>query len=426
VELTIEKPVYGGDGLARLPGDEHGRGKSVFVPFVLEGECVEANLIEEKSGFAHAHLEAVIQPAASRVAPGCPYFQRCGGCHYQHSNYEHQLRMKAAILRETLRRTGKIELDCELRIHPSPPWEYRNRTRLKVQTAPELALGYYRFRSHNFLSAEKCPISSPMINRAIREIPNLARSTQISCHLQELELFANHTDDTLLVEAFCLPGSSHHEAAELAERLGALMPEIAGVSVFEQRRAGETEQLAHSGAKRILYHTAQASYGVSAGSFFQVNRFLIEELAEVATGGMSGETALDLYAGVGFFSLLLARGFARVIAVEASKTSHSDLLHNVPQQVKPVRDTTERYLASARVRADFVIADPPRGGLGESMVQRLAGMDVPRISYVSCDPSTLARDLRLFVALGYKIERVDLVDLFPQTYHIESVFRLVR
>jgi 23S rRNA (uracil1939-C5)-methyltransferase len=426
VELAIEKAVYGGDGLARLPADEHGGGKSVFVPFVLEGERVEADLVEEKSGFARAHLGVVIEAAANRVAPGCPYFQRCGGCHYQHSNYEHQLRMKAVILRETLRRTGKIELDRELHIHPSPPWEYRNRTRLKVQITPKLALGYYRFRSHDFLLAEKCPISSPLINRAIREVPNLARSTQISRQLQELEFFANHTDDALLVEAYCLHGISQRDAAELAERLMPLMPEIAGVSVFEQTRAGEAAQLAQSGAKRIIYQTEQASYRVSAGSFFQVNRFLIDELAEVATAGFSGETALDLYAGVGLFSLILTRTFAQVIAVEASKTSHSDLLHNAPQLVKAVQATTERYLASAPVGADFVVADPPRGGLGENAVRSLAGMNVPRISYVSCDPSTLARDLRVFVALGYKIEEVHLLDLFPQTYHIESVFHLVR
>lgn len=426
VQLTIEKSVYGGDGLARLPADQHGPGKSVFVPFVLEGERVEANLIEQKPGFARAQLESVIELSGNRIAPSCPYFQRCGGCQYQHSNYEHQLQMKQAILKETLRRTGKIELECELRIHPSPPWEYRNRTRLKVQTAPHFALGYYRFRSHDFLPIEQCPISSPLINRAIREISNLGRTTQQSSHLQEIEFFANHADDTLLVEAYCAHGASQRDAGEIAEKLKSAMPEIVGVTIFEQSHAAEAKQLANCGAKHIVYQTKQASYRVSAGSFYQVNRFLIDELAEIATAGLSGKVALDLYAGVGLFSLILVRSFAQVIAVESSQTSHADLRQNAPREVKAVLATTERYLTSAPVRADYVIADPPRGGLGESVVRRIAWMDVPQFSYVSCDPSTLARDLRMFVALGYRIAEAHLVDLFPQTYHIESVFRLAR
>jgi|SRR5579864_55239 len=426
VELTIEKAVYGGDGLARLPADEHGPGKSVFVPFVLEGERVEANVTEQKPGFVRGQLETVIEPSTDRVSPGCPYFQRCGGCHYQHSSYEHQLQMKEAVLRETLRRTGKIELACELHIHRSPAWEYRNRTRLKVQTAPHFALGFYRFRSHDFLPIEQCPISSPLINRAIREIVNFGRTTQIGPDLQEIELFANHADDTLFIEAYCAHGASQVGAGKIAEKLKSAMPEITGVTVFEQARGADAKQLANYGAAHIVYQTKQAAYRVSAGSFFQVNRFLIDDLADIATADLSGGVALDLYAGVGLFSVLLARSFAQVIAVESSQTSYADLRQNAPREVKAVRATTERYLSSAPVGADFVIADPPRGGLGESVVYSLVRMDVPRITYVSCDPSTLARDLRMFVAMGYRITEGHLIDLFPQTYHIESVFCLAR
>ena len=419
--------VYGGDGLARLPADEHGKGKSVFVPFVLEGERVEAGIAEQKPGFARAQLEAVLAPSPARVAPQCPYFQRCGGCHYQHASYEQQLQMKAAILRETVQRTAKIELPCELRFHPSPPWNYRNRTRLKVQTTPEFALGYYRFRSHKFLPIDECPISSPLINRAIGAIPAWARTQQLPVEIRELELFANSTDDALLVEAYCAIGTSRRDARGLAEKLISAMPGITGVAVFEQttpHQSSEPRHLASFGESHIAYQTSKFAYRVSAGSFFQGNRFLIDQLVDIVTAGGTGKVALELYAGVGLFSVVLAESFAQVIAVEASQTSYSDLRENAPQEVKAVRATTEQYLRDASERVDLVVADPPRGGLGERNVRNLVKMGAPRVVYASCDPSTLARDLRTFVSLGYRIEGADLIDLFPQTFHVESVFRL--
>jgi 23S rRNA (uracil1939-C5)-methyltransferase len=428
VQLTIEKMVYGGDGLARLPADEHGKGKSVFVPFVLEGERVEAGIAEQKPGFARAELETVLDFSPARVLPHCPYFQRCGGCQYQHSSYEHQLEMKSAILRETVQRTAKIELPCELRVHPSPPWSYRNRTRLKVQTVPEFALGYYRFRSHEFLPVEQCPISSPLINRAVGEISAWARTEQLPVEIRELELFANASDDALLVEAYCASGTSRRDARGLAEKLINAMPGITGVEVFEQttpHQNSEPRHLANFGESHIAYQTSKFSYRVSAGSFFQVNRFLIDELVDIVTADATGKVALDLYAGAGLFSVILARSFAQVIAVEASQTPCSDLRDNAPQEVKAVRATTEQYLQGASERADLVIADPPRGGLGERNVRNLVKIGAPHVTYVSCDPSTLARDLRTFVSLGYRIDGADLIDLFPQTFHIESVFRLV-
>ena len=425
MQFRIEKAVYGGDGLARLPADEHGPGKSVFVPFVLEGERVEATLTEQKAGFARAQLHRVLDASWDRISPACRYFQRCGGCHYQHSNYEHQLNMKAAILRETLKRTGKMELPCELQVHPSPPWNYRNRTRLKVQIAPEFALGYYRFRSHDFLPIEACPISSPLINRAIAEICAFGRKAPIPAELREIELFANHADDTLLIEAYCGFDMRRAGARLLAEELLTLMPQIVGATVFEQTRAAEAKYLAHAGEPHLTYKT-KAPYRVSAGSFFQVNRFLIEELVDIVTADLSGKLALDLYAGVGLFSRILARNFAQVIAVEASPTSYADLKENAPREVTACRTTTERYLQAASIRADFVIADPPRGGLGQNVIRGLARMSAPQVTYVSCDPSTLGRDLRTFVELGYRIEGAHFIDLFPQTYHLESVFRLAR
>ncbi len=162
MELQIEKLVYGGDGLARLPADERGRGKTVFLPFVIPGERVDATLTQSRSGFARARLNKIITPSSDRVEPQCQYFARCGGCQYQHIDYPAQLRFKSEILRETLRRTAKLELTQEIELHPSEPWHYRNRTRVHVRHEPSFALGYFKASSHDLLAVESCPISSPL------------------------------------------------------------------------------------------------------------------------------------------------------------------------------------------------------------------------------------------------------------------------
>ncbi len=306
--LTIEKLVYGGDGLARLPADEHGRGKAVFVPFVLPGEQVEATLIEQKPGFARAQLDQILQPSAGRIEPGCPYFQRCGGCHYQHTSYEQQLEIKSGILKENLRRIAKLELDSELMVHPSPPWNYRNRSRFKVQTAPQFALGYFKFNSHELLPVESCPISSPLINRAMGALGQWGRGTQVGAGLQEVELFANAEDKELLIELHCSPGLAVDAARSMAEEVRNLLPEIVGAVAVQhsppspQRTENEAELLAGTGAEELAYRVGTASYRVSAGAFFQVNRHLVGELVDSVTQSSRGELALDLYAGVGLFA----------------------------------------------------------------------------------------------------------------------------
>jgi 23S rRNA (uracil1939-C5)-methyltransferase len=428
MQLKIEKLIYGGDGLARLPADDRGPGKTVFVPFVLEGEQVEAELTEQKPGFARARLERVRGPSQHRVEARCPYFQRCGGCQYQHIDYQHQLEIKASILRETLKRTAKIDLPCELQVHPSPKWHYRNRTRLKIQTEPEFALGYYKFRSHELLPVEECPISSLLINRAIAGVWELGRSSEAFSALSEIEFFVDHADAALLIEAYCQPGTSKADAQQIADTLANTLPEVKGVVAFEQllKQTPDPKRLAVTGEPAILYETKLCSYYVSAGSFFQVNRFLVDELVSIVTSA-AGQLALDLYAGVGLFSAVLARSFAQVIAVEASQTSYSDLRQNVPQEVKAVRATTEQYLAQVSgIKPDLVVVDPPRSGVGEGAVRNLAKLGAPRVTYVSCDPSTLARDLRILLTSGYQIAGAHMIDLFPQTYHLESVFHLAR
>jgi 23S rRNA (uracil1939-C5)-methyltransferase len=318
--LSIEKLIYGGDGLARIPAGADGRSMAVFVPFVLPGERVEAEIRQEKPGFARGSLAQLIEASTDRVEARCPYFQQCGGCHYQHIPYDRQLKFKAEILRETLQRIAKIELKSEIRLHPSPPWNYRNRTRLQVRTAPEFALGYLRFRSHEFLPVRECPISSPLINRVMARLLEL-RGLNCPTMVEEIELFADAADERLLAWAFCGRDADKRDLLRWAEALARELPEINGVTFFCSRRRVEDDapmdpkSLAQSGAKAIRYRTKDHEYQVSAEAFFQVNRYLVDELVSVVTSNARGEVALDLYAGGGLFSAVLARSFHHIFAV---------------------------------------------------------------------------------------------------------------
>lgn len=434
MHLKIEKLVYGGDGLARLPADERGRGKAVLVPFVLEGERVEAEIIEEKPGFARARLQRIDEPSPHRTDFGCPYFTECGGCHYQHSTYEHQLETKASILKENLRRIAKLEPPPGIRVHASPPWNYRNRTQFRVRASPDFALGYYRFGSHALLPVEECPISSPLINRAIRALWEVGRAGKIAKSVLKIELFTNADDSQLLVEVYLDPQEARSDRNQVwVDWLRSAVPEVAGVVLFpavlrEIASKSGPNPIAVIASGGLIYQTAHAAYRVSAGSFFQINRHLTDELVNIVTAIGSGRTALDLYAGVGLFSAVLSRKFEWVIAVESSQQSVVDLAYNVPANVKALRATVDEYLSNVagRVQPDLVVLDPPRSGLGNRVARAVAELAAPIVTYVSCDPATLARDLVPFLAAGYRVEQAHVVDLFPQTFHLESVLRLVR
>jgi 23S rRNA (uracil1939-C5)-methyltransferase len=482
LQLQIEKLIYGGDGLTRLPADEHGRGKTVFIPFVLPGEEVEATVVEAKPGFARARVERVLTPSPERVEPGCPYFTNCGGCHYQHIDYAAQLRYKTEILRETLRRTAKFELKDDVIVHSAEPWAYRNRTRMHVKHQPEFALGYFRYGSHALLPVESCPISSPLINRAIAAIWTLGRRRAVVPEaLHGLQFFVNHDDSKLMIELYVKDEaaagskppvaskkvvssrqphvnkktvSSQPSAAtqssptpassavltKFAAHLRELIPELAGVSIFvtspvedeSRQRAPLTaihgEDSETIGVESLVYRAGGEDYRVSGGSFFQTNRFLIDKLVEVVVGKRTGRAALDLYAGAGLFTKQLARNFDEFVAVEASPHSFADLKHNVTHNVKCIRSTTEAFLAerAAKVAADLVVLDPPRAGLGERSAKALCRMSASRVTYVSCDPATLSRDVRVLLESGFRVEQAHLVDMFPQTYHMETVLHLAR
>jgi 23S rRNA (uracil1939-C5)-methyltransferase len=426
--------------LARLPADDKGPGKTIFVPFVIPGEKVDATSVETRPGFARAQVDRVIEASPERVDPGCPYFGGCGGCQYQHIDYPAQLRYKPEILRETVRRTAKLDLECDIEVHAAEPWRYRNRTRMRIHTTPKFQLGYHRSASHQLLPVEQCPISSPLINQAIRAVWTLGNDGGVPASLRGIQFFANHDDQQMLVEIYVRPGSEARECQPFAAALHQLMPAVQGVVVFASSPLEDVSQQFAPltsihfepgqaiGNSSMQYRVADHEFQVRAGSFFQTNRFLIEELAQVAIGGQKGRAALDLYAGVGLFALSLSRRFDEVLAVEASPQSIADLRQNAASNVKPIRATTEAFLSERgeKLAPDLVIVDPPRAGLGEKTARMLGRMSVPRVTYVSCDPATLARDLRVLLESGFKVQQAHLFDLFPQTAHLETILHLVR
>jgi 23S rRNA (uracil1939-C5)-methyltransferase len=421
VNLKIEKMIYGGDGLARLPD-----GKAVFLPFVLPGEEVSATLSREKSSFARATADQVVTPSEMRVQPQCQYFAACGGCHYQHTTYSTQLEFKRAILRETLLRNAKFEWTKDIITHSAEAWNYRNRTRVKVQGGRNFALGYHRVASHDLLPVKSCPISSPAVNRVIEKLWELGLSGGVPEGVSEIEFFADHADARLVLEIYQAANATgiREFAGELQNRIS----EIQGVGIFTGPPGGGQAQLKETvGNPSLMYQVGERSFRVSAGSFFQTNRLLVQELVKTVVSDSFGKIAVDLYAGVGLFANHLAKRFDQVFAVESAPVSAADLQANALKNVVPVKTTTEQFLPRClNLNPDVVVVDPPRSGLGTKASQLLAALRVKKIVYVSCDPATLARDVRLLLQTGYHVEDIHLIDLFPQTFHIESIVRLSR
>jgi 23S rRNA (uracil1939-C5)-methyltransferase len=423
VNLTIEKLVYGGDGLARLP-----EGKTLFLPFVLPAEEVNATIVQEKSSFARATLDQVIKPSPYRIQPQCPYFSVCGGCHYQHAGYTAQLENKRAILKETLLRNGKLEWKGEIITHSGEPWGYRNRSRLKVRGGADFAIGYHKMGSHDLLPIKQCPISSPAINRVLTDLWEMGESGKVPTGISEIELFADHADAKMVLEIYIVQDAP--EMREFAAALQAKAPEVKGIAFFTENTSPDSLRELPKytvGDATLAYHVGEKSFRVSAGSFFQVNRYLVRELVQTVVGDFHGKIALDLYAGVGLFAAHLSKRFDQVFAVESAPASATDLQANAVKNMVPVLSPAEGFLPRCiNMQPELVVVDPPRAGLGAKTTQLLAALRVKRIVYVSCDPATLARDVRLFLETGYHVEEVHMVDLFPQTFHIESVVRLAR
>jgi 23S rRNA (uracil1939-C5)-methyltransferase len=334
------------------------------------------------------------------------------------------LEIKRSVLRETLRRTAKLDWRNEIVTHAGEPWNYRNRTRIKVRSGADFSAGYYRPASHDLLAVEQCPISSPAINRALAQLWQMGKAHHVPEGIEEIEFFANHDDSRLLVEVF---GKADAPIRwRFLKDLQAAIPEMHGAGFFNPASGGP--KLAEKiGETFLVYKAGEKTFRVSLGSFFQTNRHLVGDLAKAVAGESQGKMALDLYAGAGLFANHLASRFERVVAVEASPDSAGDLESNAEKNVSGVQNTAERFLRkSAKLRPDLVVMDPPRAGLGNRVTKLLAALQAPEIVYLSCDPATLSRDLVVLVQSGYRVEEVHLFDLFPQTFHIESMVRLAK
>jgi 23S rRNA (uracil1939-C5)-methyltransferase len=416
MKLQIEKAIYGGAGLGRVDG------KAVFVPFTLPGEIVEAHITEDKRSFANADLDAVLERSSERTNPQCEYFGLCGGCQYQHATYAQQTEMKVSILQETLTRARLTSLPEIIPIH-AEPLGYRNRIRLHIQREP-FALCYKRRASHTNLPVNRCPIAAPLLERALQVTTRIGK--EYIQEFDEIEFFTNESESELLLSLWTrqqtnkLPLTFSRFCEALKQELSALV----GAAVFPVKPAeGQEKKLAQWGSQSLTYHVAGNAYRVSIGSFFQVNRFLIDRLVRLVTAEPSGKLAWDLYAGVGLFARVLSQKLEKIVAVEAAPSSWADLGNNLLNGThQTIRSGTLDFLRKQHEAApDLIVVDPPRTGLGGSVVSMLTKVRPQSIVYVSCDPATLSRDLHALVESGYHLRTVHMVDLFPQTFHLESV-----
>lgn len=380
LEVKIEKIVPGGLGLA------FAENLTVFVALAAVGDKLLVRIREKKGKVAFAEISEILVPSPDRQTPPCPYFGACGGCDFQQMNYPAQLAAKVAIVRDSLERVGKIRYESEIPIIGSPDdLNYRVRAQWHADPRRE-KLGYFRRHSHDIIDVKDCPILAPPLKEKLREVRQNIDWNSFSREKVGIETATNGAD----------------------------------VSVYSSEIFEPTDE--------IVFQASGEKYRFDARSFFQGNIYLIEELIRLAFENAAGETALDLFCGVGLFSLPLARKFKKVYGVEgnpkaieyARRNAENAQLSNIEFSAQSVGDWMGE---NASVNLDFVLLDPPRAGAENETIESLLEIKPKEISYVSCDPATLARDLRKLTE-SYFIENIVALDLFPQTHHVETVVRL--
>ncbi len=381
LDVKIEKIVPRGLGLA------FAEKLTIFVPLTTPGDIVRVRLDHIKKRTAFASIVDIIEASQNRITPPCPHFGTCGGCDFQQMDYATQLAAKVGIIRDCLHRIAKIEVD-EIEMVGSPQeFGYRSRAKWHLDRI-EQTFGYFRRDSHEVVDVAECPILTPGLQTTLSEV----RSSLDWSTLWE---------DSAEIEAVSQDGG--------------------GASFFTREMPQQTTE--------ITVNVAGEEFTFSAQSFFQANRFLVEKLIETAIGGAEGTTALDLYCGVGLFALPMARNFTNVIGVEdngiavtfARKNAARSGLKNIELR----RSGVHRFLNECNLNStDMILIDPPRAGAEKGTIEKIAELKPKQISYVSCEPSILARDLVVFLDAGYKIDKITALDLFPQTHHVETVVRL--
>jgi 23S rRNA (uracil1939-C5)-methyltransferase len=408
IDITLTTHTYGGDAMGRLPD-----GRAIFVPFGLPGETVRVRLTEDKKNFARGEIIERLASSPERITPQCKHFGECGGCHYQHIPYEKQLSIKANILIDQLKRIGKFENPPVQPMLPSPAaWNYRNHIQFSLTADGKLG----------FVSPLRIGEGDPQGRvMAITE-----------CHLPEAAITAFwpqlEFEPGTQVERVSLRAGVDEDLLLVLESDAPEPPELeieAGISIAH---IYEEHTVVIAGNDHLLINVLGRNFKVSAPSFFQVNTPMAEQMVQHLIAQLPitpASTLLDLYCGVGLFSAFFASTCARVIGIESSPSACEDFAVNLDEfdNVELYEGTAEEVLPGLVGHVSDVIAivDPPRAGIERHALDALVQLNPQTIAYVSCDPSTLARDAKRLIEAGYTLKQVTPFDLFPQTYHIESI-----
>jgi 23S rRNA (uracil1939-C5)-methyltransferase len=403
--VKLEKLVYGGDALGRIvdPAAQE-PGRVVFVPFGVPGETVRVRPREVKPGHIRAELVEVVEASPERIAPTCIHFGLCGGCHYQHLPYPAQLNIKTEIVRDQLKRIGKIDDPPVKKMVPSMrPWNYRNHVQFHLTPAGKV--GYMDASGRNVMAVTECHLPESLLNDLWPRLEFEPGSP---------------------VERVSLRLGAAEEAMLVLESDSGVIPEMeleTGLSVIHLS-GGDEVVLAGDGY--LVMQVKDRPFRVSAGAFFQVNTEMAGQMVDHLLDRLpltQASTLLDIYCGVGLFSAFFAGRVSRVIGIEASASACSDFTVNLDEfdNVELYEAPAEDVLPELKLSAEAVIVDPPRAGLDKRVLQALLESRPERLAYVSCDPSTLSRDARHLLAGGYRLIEITPFDLFPHTYHIESI-----
>jgi 23S rRNA (uracil1939-C5)-methyltransferase len=405
-DLKLTAFAHGGTALGRHEG------RVIFVPYAIPGETLHVELVEEHAHWARARLLEVIEPSPHRIEPPCPYFgqDKCGGCQLQHIGYDMQVEFKRQVVIDQLARVGGLrEVSVGEVIGAAEPWNYRNHVQFSL--TPEGHLGFLSADSHHIVPVDDCLITDPLLldlwAALDMEWPELYRLS-LRCGSATGDLMAIFELD-------------HYQDFDIEVDFP--------VSCVLLLADGETVVL--MGNRYLTEHVAGRDYRISPGSFFQVNTGGAEALVALIGDYLSptgSETLVDLYCGVGLFGLVFANNVKRVIGVELDAGASADFRHNAHglENVTLLEGEAKTELARIEETVELLVLDPPRAGAGQEVVREVVRLSPERIAYVSCDPATLARDAHYLVEGGYELREVQPVDMFPQTYHIESVALFTR
>jgi 23S rRNA (uracil1939-C5)-methyltransferase len=406
IDLKLTAMAHGGSALGR-----HG-GQVIFVPYTIPGETVRVQIVEGRTRWARARLVDVLEPSPHRVEPPCPYFgpDRCGGCHFQHIAYEAQAEYKGEVVKDQLARIGGLDgVDVQDIIGAAEPWGYRNHAQFSVTA--EGRLGFLTADTHHVVPVEECLILDPLLDDLWTALdvawPQLRRLS-LRCGSATGDLMAIFELD-------------HYEDFDIEVDFP--------VSCVIQLVDGEAVILMGNG--HLVEHVAGRDYRISAGSFFQVNTAGAEALVALVGEFLAptgDEVLLDLYCGVGLFGLSMAGDVKRVVGIESAASAAADFRHNARgmEQIDLIEGKAQEALSHVAGPVDLIVLDPPRSGAGKRAIEEIVRLAPQRVVYISCDPAPLARDARNLVDAGYELQKVQPLDLFPQTFHVESVALFAR